>query len=152
MAGKSNTYKPDIGNEAPAINEGEGPVVLKLTIPLDLYAEYEGLASKQGLTVAELVLHRLRRCKDHNSLRPLYFTDTQRAQLETILQKRPLELSEQALTLLTTMLSLRVGELPPIQLTAQQIKRIQMGGYAGQTPEQRLAGIVQGAISKAYGI
>lgn len=152
MGVKNTTYRPEPGNEAPAINEDEGPVVLKISFARSVYAEYEELAQRQGLTVAELVAHRMRRCKDHNSIRPLYFNDSQRAQLEALLQKKPLELSEQAITLLATALSLRVGDLPPIQLTAQQIKRIQMGGYAGQTPEQRLAGIVQGAISKAYGI
>lgn len=145
-------YKPEPGNEAPAVNEDEGPIVLRVSIPRDLYAEYEGSAQKQGLTVAELVLHRMRRCRDHNGLRPLYFTDLQRGQLEQLLQKRPLETAEQALALLTTCMSIRIGEFPPIPITAQQVKRIEMSAYGGKTVQDRLAGIVQGAISKAVGI
>lgn len=149
---KTSVYRPEPGNEAPAVNEDEVPVVLKLSIPQELYAEYEKLAAAQSLTVTELVMHRLRRCRDHNSLRPLYFTDSQRSSLENLLQKRPIETAEQALALLNAALSIRIGEFPPIPLSAQQVKRIGMSGYAGQSAEERLSQIVQSAISKAVGI
>ena len=145
-------YKAEPGNEDPAINEHEVPVVLKLSLPQDLYADYEKLAENQGLTVTELVMHRLRRCKEHNSLRPLYFGDSQRGALETLLQKRPLETAEQTLSLLAASLSVKIGDFPPIPLSAQQVKRIGLAGYAGQTGEERLAQIVKAAISKALGI
>jgi hypothetical protein len=146
------SYKPEPGNEAPAINESEVPLVLKLHIAPELYAEYEQSALSQGLTPTELILHRLKRCREHTGLRPLYFNDTQRAQLETILQKKPLENAEQALALIKAGLSVRIGDLPPIQLTAQQVKRIGMAGYAGQSAEERLNYIIKGAISKALGV
>lgn len=145
-------YKPELGNEQPAVNEADLPVVLKLSIPQELYAEYETAASKQGLTVTELMMHRLRRCKDHNGLRTLFFTDSQRGLLEQLLQKRPLESAEQALSLLTACMSVRIGEFAPIPLTAQQVKRLEMSAYGGKSVHERLAGIVQGAVSKAVGI
>lgn len=145
-------YTPERGNEAPAINEGEVPVVLKLHLPQELYAEYEQIALGQGLTPTELIMHRLKRCKDHTALRPIYFNDSQRSQLEGILQKKPLENAEQAIALIKAGLSVHIGDLPPIQLTAQQVKRIGMAGYAGQTAEERLQYIIKGAISKALGI
>ena len=145
-------YKSEPGNEDPAVNEHEVPVVLKLSLAQELYDEYQKLAENQGLTVTELIMHRLRRCKDHNSLRPLYFGDSHRGALETLLQKRPLETAEQALSLLAASMSVRIGDFPPIPLSAQQVKRIGMAGYAGQTAEERLSQIVKAAISKAVGI
>lgn len=144
-------HTPEPGNEL-AVNDAEVPVQVRLSIPRDLYDEYESLALMQGLTVTELIMHRLRRCKDHNSLRPLYFSDYHRAALETLLQKKPLETADQTVALLTSSLSIKIGDFPPIPLSAQQVKRIGMAGFAGQTAEQRLAQIVQSAISKAVGI
>lgn len=153
--GKSSyqpVHTPEPGNEAPAVNDGELPVAVRLMLPQDLYKSYEDAALSQGLTVTELMMHRLRRCKDHNSIRPLYFNDQQRSSLETLVQKRPIETPDQALTLLTSSLAIRIGDFPPIPLSAQQVKRIGMSGYAGQTAEERLAQIVKAAISKAVGI
>lgn len=142
-------YKPEIGNEAPV--EGE-VVILKLKVPAELYESYEKQAEKQGLKPEELVVHRLQRCKDHAGIRTLFFSDSQRQQLENILQKRPLENAEQTLALINAGLSVRVGDLPPITLTAQQVKRIGMMGYAGQTAEERFQFMLQSAISKLVGI
>lgn len=152
MGKYTQQHKPELGNEIPAINDAELPVQIRLNIPQSLYAEYEKLAVGQGLTVTELIMHKLHRCRDHNSLRPLYFADTHRGQLETLLQKRPLETADQALALLNASLSIRIGDFPPIPLSAQQVKRIGMGGYAGMSAEQRLTQIVQAAVSKAVGI
>jgi hypothetical protein len=152
VAGEKVAHKPERGNEAPAVNEAELPVTIRLAIPRDLYADYESAAAKQGLTVTELIMHRLYRCKDHNSLRPLYFSDSQRGALETLLQKRPIENAEQALATLNANLHVRISDFPAIPLTPQQVKRIGMGGYAGQTAEQRLIQIVQAAIAKGYGV
>lgn len=142
-------HKPELGNEAPKVVE---KVVVKLTIPEELYAGYEELAEKQGLTVEELMLHRLKRCKDFNGLRPLFFSDVQRQKLEDILQKRPLESADQAVAALSACLTIRISEFEPISLTAQQVKRLGMSGYAGQNSQDRLAQIVRGAVSKAVGI
>lgn len=146
-----NKHVPELGN-AVEVNDAEVPVQVRLSIPRDLYDEYENLAMVQGLTVTELIMHRLRRCKDHNGLRSLYFSDFHVRALETLLQKKPLETPDQTIALLTASLSVKIGEFPPIPLSAQQVKRIGMSGYAGQTVEQRLAQIVQSAISKAVGI
>lgn len=137
--------------EAEAVNESEGPVVVKLTIPADLYAEYKDLAEKQDLTPAELMIHRLDRCRSHSSIRSIYFSTSQLQRLETRLQKRPIETAEQALALLDTAFSFTVGDLPPVPITPQQAKRIHLGAFGGQSAHDRLSYIVQGAIAKATG-
>lgn len=148
----SPKHVPEPGNAAP-VNASELPsVVISLQIPRELYEEYERNAVSQGLTPTELFMHRIKRCKDHSGIRTLFFTDSQRAQLETLLQKKPLETADQAMALIVAALSVKVGDLPPIQLTAQQVKRLGMAGYAGQSAEERLQYIVKGAISKALGI
>ena len=58
MARPVGQYKPELGNEAPAVNEAELPVQIRLSIPRELYDEYEKIAGNQGLTVTELVMHR----------------------------------------------------------------------------------------------
>lgn len=137
--------------EAPAVNEGEGPVVLKLVIPRDLYAEYEEAAQKQDLTTAELIVHRLQRCKTHSSIRSAYFSTSQLARLEQILQKRPIEDAEHALALIKTAMSVRIDSFDPVPISHMQAKRIHLGAFGGQTPYDRLCYIVQGAIAKATG-
>lgn len=134
-----------------AINEDEGPVVLKLSIPADLYAEYEDLAYTQQLTVAELMLDRIKRCKGHSSIRSLYFTTLQLSQLEGILQKRPIADSTHALALLQAALSVRVGDFEPIPISASQAKRLALAAYGGLTVQDHLARVIQGAIAKATG-
>lgn len=135
-----------------AVNEEEGPVIVKLALPPELYAQYEEVASKQDLTPAELMLHRLNRCATHSSIRSLYFSESQLRQLEAILQKRPIETSEHAIALLVSMLSVRVGDFEPVPISASQAKRIHLGAIGGQSPYDKLCQIVQGAIAKATGI
>lgn len=138
--------------EPTAINEQEGPVtVIKLTIPAELYEEYKQLAEKQGLTPAELMAHRLVRCKSHSSIRSIYFSASQLQQLEQLLQKRPIESSDQALALITGAFSFRVGDFPPVPITPAQAKRIHLGATRGQNAYDRLCYVVQGAVSKMTG-
>jgi hypothetical protein len=137
--------------EAAAINEDEGPVVVKLTIPRDIYDQYADLAEKQDLTPADLMVHRLTRCRNHASIRSLYFSTSQLQQLETVMQKRPIETAEQAITLIQSAFSFRVGELPPIPITPTQAKRLHLSAYGGQTPYDRICYVVQGAVAKATG-
>lgn len=148
MAGKPKQTE----SEVVAINESEGPVVVKLAIPAELYLEYKSLADAQDLTPAELILHRLQRCSGHSSIRSLYFSTSQLSQLEALLQKRPISTSEQALALLTSALSVRIGDFPPVPISAQQAKRLEMGAYGGLNTYERLCQIVGGAIAKATGI
>ena len=144
--------QPDVNGNVAAINEAEIPVIVKLALSPELYAEYEELASVQQLTVAELILDRLTRCKTHASIRSLYFHTSQLAQLENILAKRPIESAEHALVLLRNALTIRIGEFEPIPITAQQAKRLALSAYGGLTVQERLNQIVQPAISKAVGI
>lgn len=146
---KKAVHKPEPGNEAPIVNER---AIVKLAVPVDLYNEYDQLADKQGLTVQELMLHRLTRCKDFNGVRPLFFSDAQRSQLEGILQKRPLESAEQALAALQACLSLRIGDFEPIPLPGPLVKRIGLSAYGGQSPQDRLSMLVLSALHKAVGL
>lgn len=135
-----------------AVNENEGPVVLKLNIPQDLYNTYKELADGQDLTVAELMVHRLTRCVDHSSIRSLYFPTSQLVQLEDLLQKRPIGTSEQAMALIRSALTIRVGDFPPVPITAQQAKRLAMGAYGGKNVIDHVNSVVQKAVSAATGI
>lgn len=150
--GRYPANKPEPGNEAPALNEGEVPQIIKLAVPPDLYAEYEELAQKQGLTVAELMIHRLQRCKDHISVRPLYFTDAQRTRLEALIGKRPLDTTELALSAVSAAFKVRIDQFDPISLTVNQVRRIHMGAIGGQTPQDKLEFIITRAVSKETGI
>lgn len=151
VLGRPRKDEPELGNEA-AINESEVPVVVKLAIPPDLYALYEALASAQDLKPTELMLHRLQRCASHSSIRSLYFSESQLRQLEVTLQKKPIDSAEQAIALITKLLSVKIGDFEPVPLSAEQAKRIHLGAYGGMTPQEKLQGIVQSAVSKAVGI
>lgn len=146
------TYKPEVGNEAPAVNEDEGPVTVKISITRELYDEYSTLAEKQGLTPAELMLHRLKRCVAHSSIRSIYLPESQVRQVEGILQRRPLETSDQLLALMTEAFRFRIDGFEPIQITPQRAKRIHLGAIGGQTPQQRLEMIIDAALVKATGL
>lgn len=135
-----------------AINEDEGPVVLKLTIPQELYNEYKQVADSQELSVSELMLHRLQRCAGHSSIRSLYFHTSHLVQLENLLQKRPLETPDQAVALLASALSIRLGDFPPVPVTAAQAKRLKMGAYGGKTEYEHVAQIISAAVAKATGV
>lgn len=135
-----------------AVNEAEVPKIIKLAIPADLYEEYKQLAEAQQLTVAELMVDRLRRCRTHSSIRSLYFPTSQLTQLESLLQKRPIESPDHALTLVKNLLAVPVEGFQPVPISAAQAKRLSMGAYGGMTVQDHLNRIVQGAISKAVGV
>lgn len=148
---RTKTVEP-VEVPAPAVvNPDEGPVVIQLTIPRELYNQYKDLADGQDLTVAELMTHRLTRCQSHSSIRSIYFSTTQVQQLEQLFQKRPLETPDQVLASIKAAFQFSVGELPPIPITPLQAKRIHIGTPRGQTPYDRLCYVVQGAVSKMTG-
>ncbi len=149
---KSSTAKTAEGNVR-AINEDEpAPVVLKLTLPAELYAQFEEMADGQDLTVAELMVHRLTRCVDHSSIRSLYFSESQVRQLEAVLQTRPLDDPIKALASITSWFKFRINEFEPVQVTAQQAKRIHLGAYTGVSAQEHLHRIIVGAVAKATGV
>lgn len=135
-----------------AVNENEVPKVVKIAIPAELYSEYVDLAAKQGLTLNELIIHRLRHCKDHNSIRPIYFSDAHRQQLEQAVGKRPLDTADQAVSAILAVFRFRVDGFEPIQLSSNQARRLQMAAYGGLTVEDRLRQIVTSAVSKSVGL
>jgi len=135
-----------------AINESEGPVVVKVAIPSDVYQLYETIAAGQDLTVSELMSHRLQRCATHSSIRSIYFPESQLRQLEQVLQVRPIESSEHALVLITNAFKFRIDTFEPIVVSATQAKRLHLGAYAGFTVQEHLNRIIQGAVAKATGV
>lgn len=134
-----------------AVNEAEGPVVVKLAIPADLYEQYQELAGKQGVSPAELMLNRLERCVLHSSIRHLYFSEFQVRQLELILQKRPLDSTELALSTAAAAFKFRIDQFDPISISSIQAKRLHLAAYGGKTAYDHLCLVVQGAIAKATG-
>lgn len=138
--------------EQQAINEDEGPVVVKMTLPRELYNKYLEMAEAQDVSASDLMFNRLERCVGHSSIRSLYFHTSHLAKLEELVQKKPIGTPEQALALLAGALSVKVGDFDPIQLSVQQVKRIGMNAFGGRTAETFLADLVKTSVAKAVGI
>lgn len=149
---KSSAAIADTGNVR-AINENDpAPVTIKVTLPAELYAQYEALASGQGVTVAEILVHRLTRCVDHSSIRSLYFSESQLRQLEQVLMTRPLDDPQKAIASIASWFKVRINEFEPVPISAQQARRVHLGAYSGTTPQEHLHRIVIGAVAKATGV
>jgi hypothetical protein len=67
----------------------EDKVIIRLQIdlPSEVLAQYEK-QKPAGQSLEELLSARLISCASHTSERPLYFTDSERAELEKILERR----------------------------------------------------------------
>lgn len=132
----SETFKDEfplmVDVELPNIVETFETVTLK--IPQSVYNEYEKVAAKSEIKVTELMQHRLAACKNHNAVRGLWFSDAERAQLESILQKWPLESAFQALSLLSKSGKV-VIEGEEIVLTPAQKRVLSLAMFGGRTPK-----------------
>ena len=108
-------------------------VILK--IPHSLYEEYTKVAASQDQTIEEVMQHRLDSCKAHNAIRGLWFSDSERTQLENLLQKRPLAAASQAITIITNLGNINIEDLK-INLTPAQRKVLGLAMYGGRTPQK----------------
>lgn len=132
----SETFRDEFplmtGVDIPVIVETSETVTLK--IPQSVYDEYAKVATKSDITVEELMQHRLANCKNHNALRGLWFSDSERGQLENIIQKWPIESASQALKLLIKAGTVKIdGE--EITLTPAQKRVLSLAMYGGRTPK-----------------
>lgn len=106
-----------------------------LRIPQSLYNEYTSTAALQQMDVEEVMQHRLAKCKTHNTLRGLWFNDSERSQLESLLKKWPLETATQALTLLAQTGSIDMDGFK-VSLTIPQRKILSIRTKHGMAPEK----------------
>lgn len=140
----------DIGNVR-AINEEDGPVVVKVQLPAELYDRYKVLADAQGLKPAELMANRLERCVEHSSIRSLYFSESQVRQLEAVLQTRPINDPAKAIANISSWFKVRLNEFEPVPITADQVKRLHLGASRGTPVQEHISRIIQAAVGKATG-
>lgn len=149
--GRGKQQPADIDGNVRAINEEEGPTVVKIAIPAELYESYKELANSQQISVADLMLSRLTRCVGHSSVRSLYLSESQLRQLEQIIQKRPIETADAALSTIAAAFRFRIDQFEPVAVSAAQAKRLHLAAYGGYTAQQHLERLIQGVIARATG-
>ena len=131
---------PVLGYEPPkAVEE---MTLVHLQIPTNVYNEYRRVASAQDLTVEELLQHRIQACKSHNAVKGLWFSDSERGQLENLLQKWPLENATQALGLIARAATVRFDEIT-VTLSPAQKKVLAMAMFGGRTPQTFFEGLIR---------
>jgi hypothetical protein len=91
---------PLLGEESILNPAAEAYNTVTIQIPQSLWDVYDKVATAQSMSVEEVIQHRLAKCKNHNALRGLWFSDSEHSQLETLLKKCPLETASQVLTAL----------------------------------------------------
>lgn len=116
----------------PVTTEVYETVILK--VPQHVYDDYKKSAGAQEMTVEELMQYRLLACKNHNALRGLWFSDSERTTLENILQKWPLETASQAIGLIQRAGLIKFDALE-ITLTPAQRRVVSLCMYGGRTPK-----------------
>lgn len=133
---------PVLGFEPVPVVEVESYSSVTLQLPQSIYAEYARVAAAQDQTVEEVMQHRLASCKSHNAIRGLWWTDSERAQLEELVQKRPLESAAQALTILNKAGTFTLDGLE-ITLTPAQKRVLSLNMYGGRTPKSFLEAMIK---------
>lgn len=134
----SNTFRdelPLLGENTYTSVGAEVHTTVKLKLPQTLYEEYVKTASMQDMSVEDVLQHRVVSCKNHNSLRGIWFSDSERAQLEQLLKKWPLETASQVLTLLSQAGNIDLDDLK-ICLTLPQRKVLNIRTRYGSSPKQ----------------
>lgn len=133
----------DFHDEMPILGEVAAPAVeyevytnITLRLPQAIYAEYSKIAEGQELSVEDVMQHRLIKCRNHNALRGLWFSDSERSQLEELIKKRPIETSTQALALLSSGGIFSVEDIK-ISLTIPQRKVLDLRNRHGM-PAQKI--------------
>jgi hypothetical protein len=128
-------------------------VIVEVALPKDLYEVYQQVASAQGLSLEDVLLSRLRRCKSHNSLRGVYLSDAERQKIEGWLKSRPIESGQQLVAQLESIFTVRVEGFEPIPISAAAFKRLGLReGFGGMTAQGHVTKIVKDAIVRALGV
>jgi len=126
---------PLLGETTSSSVEAEVYTTVTLRIPQSLYDEYANTASLQLMDVEEVMQHRLAKCKTHNTLRGLWFSDSERSQLEKLLKKAPIETAAVALTSLSQAGGVDMDGFK-VSLTIPQRKILGIRVRNGTTPER----------------
>jgi hypothetical protein len=84
-------------------------VLVKLSIPETVYAQYEGQAKLAKQSVEKMLADRLRTCATYTSGRGLYFTDEQRSHLERMTGGHLINDADAALQKINVTVSLKVS-------------------------------------------
>lgn len=105
-------------------------VKFSLTIPTAIYDHYAELGIGRGKSAEEMIEERLLRCKDHNSLTPLYFNDQERSELEHALGHNCASPGV-ALAQLKNAVQLKVGEVL-VELQPRLQQRIKSRVFRGE--------------------
>lgn len=95
---------------ATVVDRPATPTTLRITLPAGVLAEYETQAAALNVAVEDLISVRLLACADHTSAKPLYFSDAQRQQLESILGKN-LKSTGDALDQIRSAMSVRLEKV-----------------------------------------
>lgn len=117
-------------------------VPVNIRIPQTLYDTYRKVAAAQDLTVEEVIQHRLDACKFHNALRGLWFSDSERNQLENIIQKWPLETAAQALSLISKAAVVKFDDVQ-VFLTPAQKRMLSLSMISGRSPQKFFEALVK---------
>jgi len=113
--------------DGPAIGVGENTrrdthVRLQLSIPSSVIEQYELQARAIGVSLEKVCADRLRTSVTHTSGRGLYFTDTERSELERITGGHSVGDATTALQRIKTTVSLKVGDIT-VELTGRILAR-----------------------------
>lgn len=84
---------------------------LRVTLPHDLFAQYQEEALEYGVEVEQLLENRLKECRDYNATMPLYFNDKQRQELEKLAGKN-LRTSVEAMVMVRRAMEVKINGLP----------------------------------------
>jgi hypothetical protein len=108
--------RPPVIVDGPAIGVGENArrdthVRLQLSIPSSIVEQYELQARAIGVSLEKVCADRLRTSVMHTSGRGLYFTDTERSELERITGGHTITDATLAIERVKTTMTLRVGDL-----------------------------------------
>lgn len=150
--------KITLADDKPAIKRIESAVeaaavIVEVALPKDLYEQYEGQSKSQGLSLEDIIVSRLRRCVDHDSIRGLYIKDADRRKLESWLKKQPIENTAQFLAIIEGIFSLRVEPFDPIPVSGAAFKRMMLrDGFGGMSAQEHINKIVRDALVRALGV
>lgn len=97
-------------------------VLLRVDLPVGVLQPYQEEADKKRVPLTDVLKTRLKRCQNHRSSKPLYFTDAQRDKLENLLGKT-IDDADQALTAIAQQMKIKIGSVD-VQLTDQDLRRL----------------------------
>lgn len=103
-------------------HEKESKVLVKLSLPERIFAQYEDQAKLAKQNVEKVLADRLRGCISHTSGRGLYFNDEQRAHLERITGGHLINDADAAIMRVKTTVEVKVGGIT-IELTDRILQR-----------------------------